>query len=101
MNNNNTCGECRYHKNNRCMLPCHTINHPAENSACHRFEVKTPLTNGDVIRQMSNEELAAIFLNKGKFPPICDDVPKTQCISCRKCWIAWLNAPAESEGEDE
>ena len=47
---NKSCGECRYHKNNRGMLPCYTINHPAENSACHRFEVKTPPTNGDVIR---------------------------------------------------
>lgn len=54
MNDNKTCGECRYHKKNRCMLPCYTINHSAENSACHHFEVKTPTTHGDRIRQKNN-----------------------------------------------
>ncbi|MBR1965562.1 MAG: hypothetical protein IKA22_03045 [Lentisphaeria bacterium] len=60
MNNKETktCGECRYHKNNRCMLPCYAMNHWAENPACHHFEGKIPPTKGDKIRQMSDEELA-------------------------------------------
>lgn len=98
MKENKTCGECRYHKNNRCMLPCHTINHPAENSACHRFEAKTPLTKGDVIRQMSNEELAKFFgclRHLEMCPHAHSEYP------CEKCNLDYLNAPAESEVEDE
>lgn len=107
---NKTCGECRYHKNNRCMLPCHTINHPAENSACHRFEVKTPPTNGDVIRQGSNKALV-IFKAQWDCNTCAYHIPKgdnnwARCKrpkdkTCIDGMLAWLNAPAESEGKDE
>ena len=62
-------------------------------------EKKKP-TNGDKIRQMSNKELVQV-LYRPNYPPNCDATPKEQCKSCRQCWLAWLNAPAESEGEDK
>lgn len=125
----NVCEECRYHKNNRCMLPCYTINHPAENSACHRFEVKTPPTNGDVIRQGGDYALAH-FKSEHRCNVCAYAAPIDTAPACRRpegkvCFdgmLAWLNAPAdcvkqngnddtqtdlckadntESEGEDE
>jgi hypothetical protein len=89
------------------MLPCYTIIHLAENSACHHFEVKTPPTNGDVIRQMSNEELVAFFITRDAsycVPDAClEDCEASK--DCEDHWLRWLNAPAEikaeSEGEDE
>lgn len=89
---NKTCGECRYHKNNRCMLPCYTISHPAEYSACHHFEVKTPPTNGDVIRQMSNDELAGV-IECPHFEGMC--IHRDDEYPCKCCKRAWLNAPAD------
>ena len=100
-----TCGECKHHKNNRCMLPCFTINHPAENSACHRFELKEPITNGDRIRQMSNKELAEISIYGDRMLDgkiiyrslfVVDDffLTKNYAVSAVE---AWLNAPAEIE----
>jgi hypothetical protein len=81
------------------MLPCHTINHPAENSACHRFEVKTPPTNGDKIRQMSNEEFRDWYCEQiGMAVALMIDSMDAQY---RHNVLRWLNAPAESEGEDE
>lgn len=38
------------------------MNNWAENPACHHFEEKTPPTTGDMIRQMSDEELAEKFV---------------------------------------
>jgi hypothetical protein len=91
------------------MLPCHTINHPAENSACHRFEVKIPPTNGDVIRQMSNKELAKLFILKVMICNGCSEKGALQIKDnpsganifdevCAKNTEAWLNAPAEKRG---
>lgn len=91
---NKTCGECRYHKNNRCMLPCYAMNHWAENPACHHFEEKTPPTNGDKIRQMSDEELAELIDNSCK--ACAKDV--TECdTECVNGILAWLKQEAKDE----
>ena len=101
---NKTCGECRYHKNNRCMLPCYTINHPAENSACHHFEVKTPpMTNGDVIRQGGNPDFAEYFVYEtGTVFASTLIVDKTfdTYEEAVKATEDYLNAPAESQLND-
>ena len=97
---NKTCGECNYHKGNKCPLPCHTINHPAENSACSYFEQKQQPTNGDKIRKMSNVELADFVNNRCKYCYI-KEVYECDGKSCFYGVLAWLNAPAESEEEDE
>lgn len=99
--NNKTCGECKYHKNNRCMLPCFTINHSAENSACHHFEVKAPPTNGDKIRQGGNRALKDVIL--GNCCYYCAFKTENDCCNrlnskdCADGIEAWLNAPAESD----
>ena len=79
---------------------------PPMTRSCSRFE---PPTNGDRIRQMSNEELAELFaLNC-----MCDTCPlkDVECVGdgetertyahCYDKFNSYLNAPAESEGEDE
>ena len=52
-----------------------------------------PLTNGDRLRAMSNEELAESIL-------ICPMRLDYECppeIECKQCKLDWLNSPAESE----
>ena len=53
------------------------------------------MTNADRIRTMTDEEFA-IFLNRGfRCPPMqsyhCPKIP------CYKCWLNWLQQPAEEE----
>ena len=95
-----TCGECKYYdpKYKFCSDDLYPLEF--DDNACEAFEPKPKNTNGDKIRQMSNEELA------GKFGYPCPPLPKKHCkgidnIECTECWLNWLNAPAESEGEDE
>lgn len=100
---NKTCGECRYYKNNRCMLPCYTINHPAENAACHRFEAKPQPTNGDKIWEGSDKKLVIYKKQWGcdicaYYKAGCKRPKDKMCIDGM---LAWLNAPAESEVRDE
>lgn len=56
-----------------------------------------PMTNGDKIRAMTDEELAQL-LSTGTFiceglEDICENMP-----GCEECRLTWLKAPAESEG---
>lgn len=66
-------------------------------------------TNGDRLRAMSNEELAEYQIHRVDDCPdlIKDDAPcrikknyETQ-TDCKKCWLDWLNSPAESEVNHE
>lgn len=87
---NKTCGECKYyeHPAGQCSVVIEYNNCHTTDEACEYFEHKV-FTNGDVIREMSNEELLCSFEESwGKF-------------FGREDFLAWLNAPAESEGEDE
>lgn len=52
-----------------------------------------PLTNGDCLRAMSNEELAESIL----ICPMSLDYECTLEIDCKQCKLDWLNSPAESE----
>lgn len=101
---NKTCGECKHfydYKNRR--APC--VWSTPSDCACYDFELKV-ITNGDKIRQMSNEDLAERF----GIHAMCDfclaetaDCQHGQANIkyCKINWLNWLNAPAESEGEDE
>lgn len=58
-----------------------------------------PKTNSDRIRAMTDEELAKLlstgtFICEGR-KDICENMP-----GCEECRLAWLKAPAESEGEN-
>jgi hypothetical protein len=97
---NKTCGECRYYNEDFNLCLHWRYEDITESSGiCNYF---APLTNGDVIRQMSNAELAEIINNVDckKCPAYmtCFDGKKKTCFDG---FVAWLNAPAESEGENE
>jgi hypothetical protein len=96
---NKTCGECKHFEVDVVAATCEKKLWICDDNApaCDEFEPK-PATNGDVIRQMSNEELAQAF----GFP--CPPKIKKKCRpfneECFECWLNYLNAPAK-EGEDE
>lgn len=100
-----TCGECRYYfeQANFCGKNAwECIEEDRE--CCEDFE---PPTNGDVIRQMSNEEYAEEFGaeivilkdfagNPFKaYRPLSGELCETRAEAKNKS-LAWLNAPAES-----
>ena len=102
--NNKTCGECKHCENKKVIATCkYNGIVTGDIHACSKFELKA-VTNGDRIRQMSNEELALFFDQ-----PQCHICPyenketyfcgATENESCQTGILAWLNAPAESEEE--
>lgn len=56
-----------------------------------------PLTNGDRLRAMNNEELAGSI----PFCPMRLDYECPSEIDCQTCLLNWLNSPAESEVNHE
>lgn len=108
---NKTCGECKYY--NDAMFHCEKFDCMAEDGwscpDCEEKEKPKP-TNGDRIRQMSNKELATHKITPNCFTCTFGErfkdgawckapAGKTDC--CKEGYLEWLNAPAESEGEDE
>ena len=101
---NKTCGECRFFVTNPGHGGCCTFICDAmcdDDRACDSFANPT---NGDRIRHMSNEELAEFI----SVHTICSNCPARtdECLHnaskvCKKKWLKWLNAPAESERENE
>lgn len=72
----------------------------SEDDSCNNFEQKTKMTNGDKIRQMSNRELAD-FLSSKMICPVCP-AQTERCFKdadkfCKKSWLAYINAPTDSE----
>lgn len=61
------------------------------------MEVK-PKTNADLIREMSDEELAKLLKSGtficGRLKDVCEDMP-----GCEECLLDWLRAPAEEGNE--
>ena len=92
---NKTCGECKHYLVE--MFHCQKNDVMAESyNTCEDFEPKV-ITNGDVIRQMSNEELAELIDNSCK--ACAKDV--TECdTECVNGILAWLNAPADCVAEN-
>ena len=84
-----TCGECKcYDMHGGCNKIPNTLWIHSTNIACIKFEAKNP-TNGEKIWQSGYD--AVITFAKTWM----------QKFSCWADAEAWLNAPAESEGEDE
>lgn len=97
---NKTCGKCRKYMVAK-KFWCLAVS--PEHEACPDFEQRV-ITNGDKIRQMSNEDLADCF----GIHAMCDFCPAESAAcqkgnadikNCRQSWLDYLNAPAESEGE--
>jgi hypothetical protein len=113
---NKTCGECKhFFLNSEGHCKSNDGSENAHNDACSFFDPKV-ITNGDVIRQMSNAKLAELIVPKVMFCDGCPvkcaekDIPKLEDNPfgadivddvCKQRVENWLNAPAESEGEDE
>ena len=112
-----TCGECRfllpehdghgrgkcYFNNNRYLPSC-----GACKAFVERYSGNRP-TNGDVIRQCSNRELAEISVYEDTMSEgeiiyrstlIVDKFFLTKNCAVAVV-VAWLNAPVESEGKNE
>jgi hypothetical protein len=98
-----TCGNCRYYKNGKCYfnntLVCAESIHP-----CWYFNAQP--TNGDRIRQGGDDALIEFADGvRRRMCHCCAFFKEKSCVdkTCG-CWEGvrlWLNAPAESEGEDE
>lgn len=101
---NKICVECKHL--NRELAFCRACGvgwlKETDGANCKYFEKKQPPTNGDRIRQMSNEELVDVFcyfdMRKCGFC-LCEKYCTTGC--CADALSAYLNAPAESEVKDE
>lgn len=97
-----TCGECKHFEVDDVAATCEKKRWICDDDApaCKRFEPKV-VTNGDKIRQMSNEELAKILRmckSCAYYGECLTDPNKNgQCYYGR---LEWLNAPAK-EGKDE
>ena len=106
-----TCGECKHYKMKSKPLEMGICNSHenkgaftfANSDACDCFKSRERarvITYGDKIRQGDNRKLAHLFANP------CPPGVKKKCkgndrVECENCWLAYLNAPAESEVEDE
>lgn len=62
------------------------------------FQIRKPKTNADLIRSMTDEELAKwLWFKVGKCPPF--DVCPSPSIPCevKDCWLDWLKQKAEED----
>ncbi len=94
--NNKTCSDCKSFPGMGYYCPIiGRFCDPTNESPCEFFEKPKGriATNGDKIRQMSNEELAEFLIDAA------DDIVNNN--RSKDDVLAWLNAPAESEGKDE
>lgn len=87
------CASCKHNGAENGWAVCDGCVH--DGSLKDRYE---PMTNGDRIRAMTDEELAK-FLSTGTFiceglKDICENMP-----GCEECRLTWLKAPAESDGK--
>lgn len=79
---------CKY-----CKADCA---HSGEDRELEKRSCYIPMTNGDRIRSMSDEELAKIISDGGCPPKISEIVCETT-DDCNVCWRNWLKQPAEVE----
>lgn len=89
---NKTCGECKHFKDGWCVYSDDPFEVEKDSPYCDDrfFAPKPTLTNGDKIRQMSNEGIAAF---------VCGVLNDRREETFRSV-LGLLNAPAESEVED-
>jgi hypothetical protein len=86
---NKNCGDCKHL--NRDLAFCRACGakwlKETNGANCKYFEEITPPTNGDKIRQMSNEELVDALI----------DICHKFFVMSHEAVLSYLNAPAESE----
>jgi hypothetical protein len=101
-----TCGECRYYFEQANFCRLYAWECIEEDKGCCDDFAKP--TNGDKIRQKSNEQFARDYTHYSKTH---DLYVARLCPLSKQLWttyeealqanLDWLNAPAESEEEDE
>ncbi len=99
-----TCGECKHYilKMTHCKkYDCFAL----DDDRCEDFEQKV-ITNGDKIRQGGDKRLITFATEWSCFHCAYRNGIESKCEKpkdkdCFDGMLAWLNAPAESEGEDE
>lgn len=95
---NKSCGKCRFLEGAKIIGFCVKQGMPlcpSELPSCSKFEQRV-VTNGDRVRQMSNEELAEIISNVDcKICPACMTCFKEENETCFDGMLTWLNAPAD------
>ena len=60
---------------------------------------KTPMTNADRIRAMSDEELAELIYRRHTCPPGKGYLDCKISDTCDKCWVDWLQQPVKEGAE--
>lgn len=96
------CGECGYTLPALDGFPKHVfckyyklhMSNKADASRCGYFE-KKPMTKADLVRSMSDEELAYYMMRTTECP--CEARASGCCrsdITCQKAWLDWLREDA-------
>lgn len=81
----------------RCAEDCRHERNPNEIVVqCGAF--KPPMTNGDRIRTMSDNELAEILFSQRSCPPGKSRLACEASGTCLECWTEWLSKPAAEDG---
>lgn len=103
---NKTCCDCSFLIDGYCGY--HQKKIGIIEPVCEEFEQmpEQKPTNGDVIRQMSDEELATWGMyDLGTCPTFekqqsCPKRGECSASEVEDCWLAWLNAPADCVAEN-
>lgn len=94
-----TCGECKYFVKNDIDNGCQAIGIESHFTAdiCKNFDPIYKPTNGDKIRQMSDEELVEVLIKPPCF--ICSRTVSVECeyINCKEIILATLKQEAKDE----
>lgn len=80
----------------RCAADCRHERNPNEVVQCGAL--KPPMTNGDRIRTMSDNELAEILFSQRSCPPGKSRLACEASGTCLECWTEWLAKPAAEDG---
>lgn len=66
---------------------------------CPNFVEPKPVTNGDRLRAMTDEELASylddVWYGFEELPGMCDVCESHTVQKCSECWLDWLQQGAE------
>jgi hypothetical protein len=100
-----TCGECKHFDRvlGICDLTDDFSTVISNTLACVDFEICPKPTNGDNIRQMSNEELSVMLSDVNFLSMISDLCHSKECScveTCKDSVLGWLNAPADCVAEN-
>lgn len=92
-----SCSDCCFARKQYGVYLCDCYSIKKECKYGETVYKEVPATNGDKIREMTNEELAE-FLEENNCPPGMDGACPARCSIC---WMSWLNAEAKSKTEGE